>query len=164
MRMTRLVLVSIALALFPASSVAQRSMTAPPAMDGSTGATVFEANCAECHIGETSGRAPRMTTLQSMTARAILTALEDGRMRRHGEELTSDERVAVSEWISGSVLVETRMPPTAFCAARPQGPGTVHSSGWGGSAGETGFVDAAAAGMTAADLPNVELALSLIHI
>ena len=135
-----------------------RGLLDPPPMDGGAGASVFAAHCAECHTGDRTTRAPGLTSLGAMTPRAVLSSLEAGRMRRHGEQLTPDERRTVAEWLTGWPLTETRLPSSAFCASAPQPDGTVHWSGWGGGDGETGFADAARAGLTAADLPNLELA------
>lgn len=135
-----------------------RPLLAPPPVDGSLGHTVYRTSCEGCHSGAESERAPSITSLGGMTPRAILAALTSGRMRRHGEDLSEDERLAVAEWLTGSELVETRIPDAAFCGSRPTGPGEVHWSGWGGGAGETGYRDAAAAGLTAADLGELELA------
>ncbi len=149
------------LCLFAPSSVSAqqgRPLLNPPPYDGSVGHTVYEANCQRCHSGEESARAPRMTALTGMTPRAILAALTEGRMQRHGENLTSEQRVAVSEWLTGKPLTETRMPDDAFCSAAPAGRGEVYWSGWGGGSGEAGYRDAAAAGITAADLGDLELA------
>ena len=141
-----------------AAQESMRGLLDPPPMDDSPGMQVFVASCAECHGGQRAVRAPGLTTLGAMTPRAVLSSLEGGRMRRHGEDLTPDERRAVAEWLTGAVLVETRLPSSAFCATPPAGEGVVHWSGWGGGDGETGFVDADRAGLTAADLPNLELA------
>ncbi|WP_425153886.1 PQQ-binding-like beta-propeller repeat protein [Candidatus Palauibacter sp.] len=135
-----------------------RSLITPHPMDGSPGHTIYTASCAECHSGERTARAPGLTTLGAMTPRAVLSSLEGGRMRRHGEQLTPEERRVVAEWLTGETLVETRLPSSAFCTSAPEQTGAVHWSGWGGGAGETGFVDASRAGLTAADLPNLELA------
>ncbi|MDX1395375.1 MAG: PQQ-binding-like beta-propeller repeat protein [Gemmatimonadota bacterium] len=135
-----------------------RSLLSPPPRDGSPGHLLYEASCESCHSGDESTRAPRLTALGAMTPRAIVAALTSGRMRRHGEDLSEDQRVAVAEWLTGSELVETRMPDDAFCAARPTGPGEVAWSGWGGGDGETGYRGAATAGITAADLGDLELA------
>ncbi|MCG8468510.1 MAG: PQQ-binding-like beta-propeller repeat protein [Gemmatimonadetes bacterium] len=135
-----------------------RPLLNPPSFDDSPGAAVFTSSCAACHTGEQSTRAPALTGLGAMTPRAILASLESGRMRRHGEQLTAEQRVAVSEWLTGKVLSETRLPASAFCSVAPSGPGDVHWSGWGGGPGETGFRGASEAGLTAADLPNLELA------
>jgi len=145
----------------PATLAAQetgRPLLAVPPADGSFGHTVYRTSCERCHSGEESARAPRITSLHAMTPRAIMAALTSGRMRRHGEDLTEDERVAVAEWLTGSELVETRMPADAFCAAPLAGPGEVHWSGWGGGSGEAGYRDAVAAGLSAADLGGLELA------
>ena len=165
MRMLRTACTAVAIALavpitLPSGSLSAqgRSLLTPPPMDGSPGHNVYTASCAECHSGERAVRAPGLTTLGTMTPRAVLSALEGGRMRRHGEDLTPEERRAVAEWLTGEPLVETRLPSSAFCASAPLEEGVVHWSGWGGGAGETGFVDAARAGLTAADLPNLELA------
>ena len=135
-----------------------RSLLRAPNFDGSVGATVFTVTCSECHMGEESARAPRLSGLSAMTPRAILTSLEDGRMQRHGDQISSDERIAVSEWLTGKLLTETRLPSSAFCSTAPRGPGTVYWSGWGGESSESGFVGAVRAGLTAADLHDVELA------
>ncbi|MFV1987784.1 MAG: PQQ-binding-like beta-propeller repeat protein [Gemmatimonadota bacterium] len=135
-----------------------RPLLEPPPPDGSLGHTVYRSSCESCHSGEESARAPRITSLGAMTPRAILAALTSGRMRRHGEDLSEQERVAVSEWLTGSALTETRLPADAFCSTRPTGPGEVHWSGWGGGAGETGYRGAAAAGLTGVDLGDLELA------
>ena len=135
-----------------------RGLLDPPPMDDSPGMQVFVASCAECHSGERTARPPGLTTLGAMTPRAVLSSLEGGRMRRHGEQLTPEERRVVAEWLTGEALVETRLPSPTFCASPPAEAGVVHWSGWGGGAGETGFVDASRAGLTAADLPNLELA------
>ena len=135
-----------------------RGLLDPPPMDDSPGMRVYAASCAECHSGQRTVRAPGLTTLGAMTPRAVLSSLEGGRMRLHGEDLTPDERRAVAEWLTGQTLVETRLTSSAFCASAPRAGGVVHWSGWGGGGGETGFADAARAGLTAADLPNLELA------
>ena len=159
MKTHRLVAAMAFAALFlPSAVVGQdRPLLSPPPRDGSVGHTVYEASCVGCHSGEESARAPRLTALSAMTPRAILTALTEGRMRRHGEDLTAGERQAVAEWLSGKPLVETRMPDAAFCGTRPDGPGEVHWSGWGGGGGEAGYRDASS-GVTAADLDELELA------
>ena len=155
------VLAGSTLAAGSGSAVAQervRGLLDPPPMDDSPGMRVYAASCAECHSGQRAVRAPGLTTLGAMTPRAVLSSLEGGRMRRHGEDLTADERRAVAEWLTGETLVQTRLPSSAFCASAPREGGVVHWSGWGGGGGETGFADEARAGLTAADLPNLELA------
>ncbi|WP_423927058.1 PQQ-binding-like beta-propeller repeat protein [Candidatus Palauibacter sp.] len=161
MRKLRIASVAIAVSVPAGSTTAQetgRGLLTPLPMDGSPGHTIYAASCAECHSGERTARAPGLTTLGAMTPRAVLSSLEAGRMRRHGEQLTPEERRAVAEWLTGETLAETRLPSSAFCASAPEGTGAVHWSGWGGGAGETGFVDATRAGLTAADLPKLELA------
>ncbi|MDH3732002.1 MAG: PQQ-binding-like beta-propeller repeat protein [Gemmatimonadota bacterium] len=152
-------LTALTLLVAPVALGAQeRPLLAPPPADGSVGHTVYESTCNGCHSGDESARAPRITSLTAMNPRAILTALTSGRMRRHGEDLSADERVAVAEWLTGKELTETRMPEAAFCSASPSGRGEVHWSGWGGGHGEAGYRNAATAGVDSGDLGDLELA------
>ncbi len=122
------------------------------------GGTVYATVCVECHSGRSEERAPGYTSLSGMSPRAVFTALDQGRMRVHGQDLTAEEKRAVAEFLTGAPLAETPMPEAAFCEASGEtAPGTVYWSGHGGDLEATGFRTAAQAGLTADDVPNLTL-------
>ncbi len=75
-------------------------------------------------------------------------------------DLSDGDRRVVSEFLGGRPLTETPLPAAAFCAGRP-GPASKATStdwtGWGGSSHGTGFRTEAQAGLTAAQIPGLEL-------
>ena len=66
------------------------------------GAAVFDEHCATCHLEPLWPRAPNVEMLQqSWTPDLIISALSTGVMEEQGRALTSRERAAVAEFISG---------------------------------------------------------------
>src|SRR5438876_921036 len=65
-----------------------------------TGATIFENNCATCHAG-TDPRVPTVASLRQRTPESIVEALTIGTMRQQGAELTDSARRAVAEFLTG---------------------------------------------------------------
>jgi polyvinyl alcohol dehydrogenase (cytochrome) len=123
------------------------------------GGQVFGTVCGQCHAGAGPARAPGYTALSGMSPRAIVDALEEGRMQVHGDELSDEERVAVAQWLTGRMLVETPLPDAAYCASSDEvtGAEAVHWSGWGGNPEATGFRTTGQAGLTVEDLPQLRL-------
>src|SRR5579872_4509046 len=68
------------------------------------GAVVFNAACYSCHKDSLTSLAPGYSILASMTPRAILAALDKGKMRAMAAGLSEEERRSVSEWITRSKL------------------------------------------------------------
>ena len=122
------------------------------------GAAIYQAMCARCHNDDGSERAPSLVSLRSMTARAILAAIETGTMRIQAEGLSGEGRRTMAEFTSGKELIESRMPESAYCANGPSANPTVHWSGWGGNLEATGFRSSEQAGLAVTDVPNLELA------
>ena len=120
------------------------------------GRAIYGAMCAECHDGSTDG-APRMAALSAMSARAVLASLESGRMREQATGLNDAGKLAVAEFVSGKTLVESRLPTAAFCGYTPGDETEIRWSGWGANLTGNGFRNAAQAGLTAADVPQLEL-------
>lgn len=131
-----------------------------PGMPGAGGATVYAASCASCHSGTGTTRAPGYFSLAGMSPRAIVAALEEGKMRVHGETISAEERRAVAEWLTGRAITETPVPSTAYCEAAPP-PATEDDapdwSGWGGGLKGTGFRTAEQAGLSPEDVSRLTL-------
>jgi polyvinyl alcohol dehydrogenase (cytochrome) len=140
------VLVALLLAV-PAAAMAQQ----PPAGDA-----VFARACASCHqAGQTA--VPPPDALRAYTPGAVLNALTNGKMAAQGATLTTAERVAVAEFVTGRALVASARRSNQCTAATPttdplRGPRWM---AWGGDPTNTRY--AAQGGLTAQDLPKLKL-------
>ncbi len=126
------------------------------------GPTLYKQLCASCH--DTGlGRAPTRDVLRQMTPERVLAALESGAMLSMASGRTGVERRAIAEFVTGKPFAEafsTRPSPQAMCRAAAgefanplAGPAW---NGWGVNTRNTRYQDAAAAGLTAADVPQAE--------
>ncbi len=124
------------------------------------GQVVYREKCAGCHDGDGSARAPRSTSLNAMTARAILATLTQGTMREVAAVLPEDDRRAVAEYLSRRPVAPVALPASAYCDL-PLGAAPAASpldwTAWGGSPSGTGFRTAEQAGLLAADVRGLEL-------
>ena len=75
-------------------------------------ADIFNNNCVSCHSGGVP-RAPHLTTFQVMSADYILSTL-NGVMSAQAEGLSSEEKIGISEYITGG-KVSTSLPEPNFC-------------------------------------------------
>ena len=75
-------------------------------------AEIFNNNCVSCHSGGVP-RAPHLTTFQVMSADYILSTL-NGVMSSQAEGLNEEEKVGISEYITGG-KVSASLPDPNFC-------------------------------------------------
>lgn len=137
-------------------------LVASPAL-AEDGPTLYKQLCASCH--DTGlGRAPTRDVLAQMTPERALTALESGAMLSMASGRTGIERRALAEFVTGKPFAEaisTRPSPQAMCGAAGGGFSNPLSgpawNGWGVNTRNTRFQDAAAAGLTAADVPKLKV-------
>ena len=91
---------SVMLALLLAAPTAAMAQQPQPL----AGDAVFARACASCHQpGQTA--VPPPDALRAYTPNAILNALTNGKMAAQGATLTTAERVAVAEFVTGRALV-----------------------------------------------------------
>jgi polyvinyl alcohol dehydrogenase (cytochrome) len=122
------------------------------------GDATYKTQCAACH-DSTSPRVPTRAALQQMPAARILRALEGGAMMNVALTMSHDERQAVATYLGRPGAVEGP-PPAAFCAARTirlAAKPTATWNGWSPGSGNTRFQTAAAAGLSAAQVPGLKL-------
>ena len=140
------VLVTMLLAV-PGAAVAQQ----PPAGDA-----VFARACASCHKpGQTE--VPPPDALRAYTPEAIVNSLTNGKMAVQGATLTTADRVAVAQFVTGRTLVASGRRDNRCTAATPttdplQGPRWM---AWGGETTNARY--AAQGGLTAQDVPRLKL-------
>jgi polyvinyl alcohol dehydrogenase (cytochrome) len=128
------------------------------------GEAAYNRHCAHCHNGEMP-RMPSREALRALSPEHIETALSSFTMRRQGAALKPAERRAVAEYLSGRPAGSYRaplemIPRNAYCspAAEPRDPLAGPAwNGWSADHENTRFQPAAAAGMTAHDVPRLKL-------
>lgn len=123
------------------------------------GEQVYKTSCNTCHKPEASLKAPGYFILNAMPPRAILAALETGKMREQAKDLTTDQRKAVAQWLSSRALTETAIPQeayTSFSLPAPKKAPILHT-GWGGNLEGTGFRTARQAGISAETVGSLKL-------
>jgi polyvinyl alcohol dehydrogenase (cytochrome) len=155
-------IVSLAVFVGFAPTVAQEAPGTSPdssAVD-TRAAGLFESQCVECHSAAQSGRTPTRFSLNSMTPRAIVAALDNGVMRREGSSLTRQQHVMLAEYLTGREYSAQLVPESAYCS--DAGParlavGDVTWMGFGADLEGTGFQPAERADLTADDVPALEL-------
>jgi polyvinyl alcohol dehydrogenase (cytochrome) len=123
------------------------------------GERLFQAHCAACHESGAS-RAPLLSFLQDFAPQSVDRALTEGVMRAQGAQLSPEERVAVSEYVTNRRLSNTPAVPIRYCtgeAAKFDVNAPPVFSGWGFDPGNSHAISARAAALTAADLPRLKL-------
>ncbi|MBI4464144.1 MAG: PQQ-binding-like beta-propeller repeat protein [Acidobacteria bacterium] len=128
------------------------------------GEALYRTWCAICHEAGGESAAPTQAVLRQMSPEQILAALERGVMSSQGSELGRAERRAVAEFLSGKAFGQEPLNPiprSAFCENSLQsfqdslaGPAW---NGWGVTMENTRFQPAPAAGISAADVPRLQL-------
>lgn len=131
---------------------------------GARGIAVFEEHCAICHASPApDSRAPNRAALRERTPESILNAMTTGAMTEQAKSLSVAQRREVAEYIAGRPLGSST---TGAASAMPnQCPATAFENptkgatwnGWGVDLGNSRFQPAAAAGISAAQVPNLKL-------
>ena len=129
-----------------------------------SGAAVYKQTCAGCHDGSMP-RMPSRQALSAMSPEHIESELASFSMRRQGAKLSPAERRAVAEFVTGRPAGSYRapiaiIPKSAYCTAAASAGDPLSGSswnGWGIDLQNTRHQTAAAAGLTANDVPRLKL-------
>jgi polyvinyl alcohol dehydrogenase (cytochrome) len=129
-----------------------------------TGIALYEQRCGTCHSSPAAGsRAPDRQALGQLTPEAILEAITTGPMAVNAEGMSAAEKRILAEQIAmrpiGSATSGSVSAMPNHCSPKPLGDPTrgPQWSGWGVDTGNSRFQPAAAAGLTAADVPKLKL-------
>src|SRR5436309_11655510 len=116
---------------------------------------LFQSRCASCHAAGNAVGAPLPETLRQMSWQAILGALETGKMKPVGDNLSATEREAIAKSVGTADLHP--LPPSAKCSAAPQrASATGNWHGWADAA-NTRLQPARQAGLTPQSTPKQQL-------
>jgi polyvinyl alcohol dehydrogenase (cytochrome) len=152
--MKNILLLSLCVAAWPASASAQAIQALG----------IFEQRCGSCHTKPAAdSRAPDRDSLRQRTPEAVYDALTTGSMKINAEGLTDAQKKMIAEFITerplGAALAGQASAMPNRCANRPIGALLTGPAwnGWGVDGGNTRFQPAAAAGLTADQVPKLKL-------
>ena len=149
-----LLLAAAVIGLAPRTGAAESQTPDSSVQDAS-----FEQHCAACHAVPTT-RAPPRSAMRAMSPSFIVETLTSGMMKAQGSALMSEERVALAEYLTDrKVGAETPMAGRCAAAAPPLSLDGPSFNGWGGNLENWRFQPAP--GLTAADLPRLELEMGV---
>ena len=125
------------------------------------GAAVYKESCSTCHDAPT-GRTPSKDALKDRTPETILTTMTSGTMQMQAMQLSTPERRAVAEYLSGKTFSAAGAGTAAnagMCATKPAAMANIASqpqwNGFGVDSSNSRYQPKP--GMTAADVPNLKL-------
>jgi polyvinyl alcohol dehydrogenase (cytochrome) len=129
------------------------------------GAYLFNTYCAICHDGSsgTETRGPSPDVMSQMTPEHILQVLESGVMKAQAAERSRAQRRTLAEYLSRKSFggpPPDLLPRSAFCSGTAPPIASIAGvawNGWGVDIANTRFQPAAAAQLTAADVPRLKL-------
>lgn len=125
------------------------------------GEQVYQTYCAGCHAGG-DARAASLRTLQSMTAEALSYTLTVGLMSAQAQGLSSEQRSAVIDYLAATTPAKTWLTAN-FCSAR-QSDISLNPIALPWAGVDLTFsrnMSAAQAGLSRADMANLELAWAI---
>jgi polyvinyl alcohol dehydrogenase (cytochrome) len=137
----------------------------PSPLPTSPGETLFNRNCASCHVGAARvDRAPDLKTLMELTPESVLAAMTTGAMAVPAQKLSDDEKRTIAEYLGGRPLDAKHSGDAAamanHCPTNPPLTGLSSGpswNGWSASVGNTRFAAGGAAGLTAAGISQLKL-------
>src|SRR6185295_2464448 len=116
-------------------------------------------SCQMCHKDSVTMLAPGQSVFSTMTPRAILASLDNGKMRQQAAKLSPQERKAVAQWLTNAEIKEIDFPKeayTSFTVSTTKSSLFDHS-GWGGDKEGTGYRKAEQAGITVNSIQSLQL-------
>ncbi len=147
-------------AVVPSAILSLASLFACTPSAAQEGERLFEEQCASCHTPAGTERAAGPSLLGQLSPRAIVAVLEDGVMRVEGSDLTPEQRIQVAEYLTRRSYVAEAIPEAALCTDpgwTGLDPAAVSWMGFAGNLAGTGYQPPERAGLTASDVPDLQL-------
>lgn len=128
------------------------------------GNDLYEENCAACHDG-TVPRAPHFSWLEMMAPAAIHRAMTDGLMKLQAENLSDEEKLRVTEYLTRrhfEHVDEMNAAATPMCdSVEISVASSVPQVNWGHDTSR--YSPADVAGLDASDVPNLKLKWAFVY-
>ena len=121
------------------------------------GADLYAKHCASCHE-VIALAAQNRALLKNLTPDYIVRELANGTMHVQGARLDGAERAAVAEYITGKAVSRSLDAGSGRCSGEPPASFSgAQWNGWGADLDNSRFQTAAAAGLTADQIPRLKL-------
>jgi polyvinyl alcohol dehydrogenase (cytochrome) len=148
----------------PAGQAAQGGQRGATLPGTETGWSLFQTRCAVCHLNPVVDLAVPGAVMREMTPERIFASLTTGSMKEKSEGLNDGQKRRIAEFMSGrpmgsSAAGDAKNMPNK-CAQNPAMTNPTASAswnGWGNDNSNSRFQPAAAARLTAADVPKLKL-------
>lgn len=127
------------------------------------GISAFERECTKCHGNPAVERAVTPAAIRQMPPERIYAAITTGIMQTQAANLNDEQKRRLAEYMGGRPLGSAalgdagKMPNQCAPQAMPDPAKGPAWNGWGADVHNTRFQDAKAAGLTAAQIPNLKL-------
>lgn len=131
-----------------------------PVLSAQDGAAIYKSRCAACHDAP-QVHVPSLTAIKAMSGEAIYRALTSGVIKTQAASLSTAQIFALIGYLAPTGDARTAAPTfTRTCKAdtafRPAA-NSPEWNGWSLTVTNSRFQDAAAAGLTASDVPRLKL-------
>jgi polyvinyl alcohol dehydrogenase (cytochrome) len=130
-----------------------------PVLHAQDGAAIYKERCASCHDAP-QARVPVLSTIKAMSGEAIYIALTNGTMKTRADGLSTAQIFALLGYIAPTGSSQPAATITPTCkgdAAFRVDANSPQWNGWSANVTNSRFQDAAAAGLTASDIPMLRL-------
>jgi len=144
-----------------ASAPANSTAAAAPTAGEHPGKAVYDRACAACHNNPEATRSPSLEALRRMRFTNVNYALTEGKMKAQAAGLTDAERTAVANYLTGTMQANDAWVEKMMCPAdrRLVDLGSAPAvAGFGFNLQNHRHLTQAQAGLSTADLANLELA------
>lgn len=124
------------------------------------GESLYDQYCAMCHAAPQDGRTPPREALGNYTANSVFNALTQGVMAAQGAQLSNEQKVALSEHLSGSQMQTTTLAGLQRCEQPMPALDLALASnwnGWGNGASNPRFQSAQGTRISADNIADLEL-------
>lgn len=133
-----------------------------PALSQQDGAALYAMHCAQCHDGgDAQSRVPRRSAMQAMSFDHVLETLTSGSMAAMAKDRSEMERHAIASFVTGKAATGGVADADGRCTQRTggflqplDGP---RWNGWGVDGSNSRFQPADMAGLTAEQVPRLQL-------
>lgn len=122
------------------------------------GERLYQQYCSDCHNGRVS-KAPPLEMMATFAPSSVLRAMTEGIMQSQASSLSSQQRIAVAEFMTGKSMADEKLAPPPLCQDTRVDPSRgPRVQGWGVDLANKRYFGDGLTDISITDLPQLELA------